>query len=68
MRLGFKEDMLVSCCEEALKELQKEPEEQDILVRSIKNFTREKKAEQQYLYSADLFDEDTPLHPPSSVP
>jgi hypothetical protein len=35
---------MMKWCEEALTALEKEPEEEDLLIKAIKNYTKEKKA------------------------
>jgi hypothetical protein len=42
--LGVKEELVKSWAEEALNAMENEPEEFELLIKSIKNYTKEKKA------------------------
>ena len=48
MKLGLKEELAVKWCEEALAAIEKDPEDEELLVRAIKNYSKERKAEQSY--------------------
>jgi hypothetical protein len=45
MKLGLKEELAIKWCEEALEAIEKDPEEEELLVKAIKNYSKEKKAE-----------------------
>lgn len=40
-------------CEEALQEMEREPGEDEVLIRAIKTYTKEKKAKGQIGYDSD---------------
>jgi hypothetical protein len=42
--LGVKEELVFKWSEEALTAMEKEPEEIDLLIKAIKNYSKEKKA------------------------
>ncbi len=44
MKLGGEEDQIKKWTDEAISAFEKEPEEEELLVKAIKNYTLEKKA------------------------
>ena len=44
VQLGVEEETANRVCDEALDSIEKEPDEQELLMTAIKNFTKEKKA------------------------
>ena len=46
VKIGFKEEVINKECEQDWEAITNEPKEADLLVNSIKNFTKEKKAQQ----------------------
>lgn len=58
IKIGAQEGLVNKWVEEALSQLEKEPDETELLITAIKNFTKEKKAEHTVGYdsSEDFFD------------
>eukprot|EP00347_Sterkiella_histriomuscorum_P023670 403333794 len=68
IRLGADLELMKKWGEEAVEVFEKEPEEEELLIKAIKNYSIEKKAQQSYYDNIESFDNrpQTPIRRPMS--